>query len=180
MRAETETVRLIVEQDTNPINWREEGEPLGTMVCWHRRYKLGEVQPTVPPNEWRESLSEEDRPAVELPLYLYDHGGITMSTSSFSYPWNSGQVGFIYMTALEIRREFAGDEEQARKRLQQEVKDYDDYLTGNVWGYRIERKMPCGHWEETDSCWGFYGDPEKSMAGELPEDVAPLLAQLGG
>ena len=32
-----------------------------------------------------------------LPLYLYDHGGITMSTNPFSCPWDDGgQVGWIY------------------------------------------------------------------------------------
>jgi len=34
---------------------------------------------------------------VILPLYLYDHGGITMSTNPFSCPWDDGgQVGWIY------------------------------------------------------------------------------------
>ncbi len=33
---------------------------------------------------------------VILPLYLYDHGGITMSTGPFSCRWDSGQVGWIY------------------------------------------------------------------------------------
>ncbi len=33
---------------------------------------------------------------VILPLYLYDHGGITMRTNPFSCPWDSGQVGWIY------------------------------------------------------------------------------------
>lgn len=178
MKAETDTIRLRVEQDQDPINWREEGEPLGTMVCWHRRYKLGDVQPDVPPDVWRDAMPEDERPAVELPLYLYDHSGITMSTGSFSCSWDSGQVGFIYMTALEISREFAGSEILARMRLQQEVEDYDQYLRGEVYGYIIERKMPCGHWEETDSCWGFFGDPRESMKGSLPEDVEPLLAEL--
>jgi len=33
---------------------------------------------------------------IILPLYLYDHSGITMSTGPFSCPWDSGQVGWIY------------------------------------------------------------------------------------
>ncbi len=33
---------------------------------------------------------------VILPLYLYDHSGITMSTGAFSCRWDSGQVGWIY------------------------------------------------------------------------------------
>ena len=31
-----------------------------------------------------------------LPLYLYDHSGLSMNTSGFSCPWDSGQVGWIY------------------------------------------------------------------------------------
>ncbi len=33
---------------------------------------------------------------IILPLFLYDHSGITMSTGPFSCPWDSGQVGWIY------------------------------------------------------------------------------------
>jgi hypothetical protein len=51
-----------------------------------------------------EGLSEEtaweifNRFHYVLPLYLYDHGNITMSTGSFHDTWDSGRVGFIYMT----------------------------------------------------------------------------------
>ena len=38
-----------------------------------------------------------------LPLYLYDHSGLAMSTESFSgraphAEWDSGQVGWIYVS----------------------------------------------------------------------------------
>lgn len=39
-----------------------------------------------------------DEKVAMLPLFLYDHSGITMSTGPFHCPWDSGQVGFIYMT----------------------------------------------------------------------------------
>ena len=53
-------------------------------------------------------VSEKNEYAI-LPLYLYDHSGLAMSTGSFlgralHAEWDSGQVGFIYMdknTALE-------------------------------------------------------------------------------
>jgi hypothetical protein len=41
-------------------------------------------------------LTEQIQGLVILPLYLYDHGGITISCSPFSCPWDSGQVGWIY------------------------------------------------------------------------------------
>lgn len=42
--------------------------------------------------------------AVVLPLYLYDHGGITMNTGGFSDPWDSGQVGFIFVSKEKIKK----------------------------------------------------------------------------
>jgi hypothetical protein len=39
----------------------------------------------------------EDKVCIK-DLYLYDHSGITISTSPFSCGWDSGQVGFIYLT----------------------------------------------------------------------------------
>lgn len=53
-------------------------------------------------------VNEKNEYAI-LPLYLYDHSGLAMSTGSFlgralHADWDSGQVGFIYMdknTALE-------------------------------------------------------------------------------
>lgn len=45
--------------------------------------------------ELRDILDSLDKYVI-LPLFLYDHSGITMSTSVFSCPWDSGQVGWIY------------------------------------------------------------------------------------
>lgn len=41
---------------------------------------------------------------VILPLYLYDHSGITISTGPFSCPWDSGQVGWIYAPKDTFRK----------------------------------------------------------------------------
>ena len=34
---------------------------------------------------------------ITLPLYLMDHSGLAMQTTSFNDPWDSGQVGWIYV-----------------------------------------------------------------------------------
>ncbi len=44
---------------------------------------------------------------VILPLDLYDHSGITMNTTGFHCPWDSGQVGYIYVMPEDIRKEFS-------------------------------------------------------------------------
>jgi hypothetical protein len=131
-----------VEQDHDPLNPRKEWDNLGTMVCKHSRYNLGDTDEIVD--------SYED--CIILPLYLYDHSGITISTSPFSCPWDSGQVGIIW---VKKGTEGMSDEELTAA-LESEVETYDDYLTGNCWGYSIEDSSG----EILDSCWGYLGDEE--------------------
>lgn len=109
--------------------------------------------------------AERDDIAICLPLYLYDHSGITISHGKFSCPWDSGQVGWHYVTKAKLKEEFDGDEAKAMKRLECEIKTYDDYLQGNVWGYVIENEEG----DDVDSCWGFYGDEleETGMLGDV-------------
>lgn len=53
----------------------------------------------------------KDKVAI-LPLYLYDHSGLAMSTNDFGDRWDSGCVGFIYMDKDTAMKEIgmAGDE----------------------------------------------------------------------
>lgn len=93
---------------------------------------------------------------IMLPLYLYDHSGITMSTEPFSCQWDSGQVGFIYCAMERARKEWTGTDAEIRAKaeayLRGEVEIYDAYLTGQVVGYIAED--PRGI--EIGSCWGYY------------------------
>lgn len=99
---------------------------------------------------------------VSLNLYLYDHSGITMRTSPFCCPRDSGQVGLIYVTRDEILKEYDKKvltqrlRDRAQALLQSEVEEYDQYLTGDIWWYNIED----AEGNMVDSCGGFYGaDP---------------------
>lgn len=103
---------------------------------------------------------------IVLPLYLYDHSGITMRCSPFSCPWDSGYVGFIYVSMDQARKEWTGTDDEIREAATQyligEVETYDQYLTGDVWGYTIEQVTLDEDGDEidrewVDSCWGFYG-----------------------
>lgn len=101
---------------------------------------------------------------IVMPLFLYDHSGITISTSR-TCRWDSGQVGFMYVTKREAVKEWGNKyftkavEEKAIACMEAELKIYDDYLRGDVYGYRILDE----NGDEIDSLWGFYGyDHEKS------------------
>ena len=144
--------------DSNPRDW----DNLGVMACWHRRYDLGDEQPQCSPDEYMEDLPKG---TVILPLYLYDHSGITMSTSAFSCPWDSGQVGIIYATPDRIRECFIDrvSDDRVRESLVHEVETYDMHLTGEVYGYSVEKPVGCEacgnvEYEQVDACGGFFGD----------------------
>jgi hypothetical protein len=173
------TFKLI--QETSPDCPRE-NENLGTMACVHGRYNLGddnavnELSDIITSHSmYRDSFEEEYNLsnlldlykigekiglfALCLPLYLYDHSGIRMSTSAFSCSWDSGQVGFIYVTKEQARNKFnvkrIGKKlvERINNILLSEVEKYDQFLTGDVYGFEVldDNEDPI------DSCWGFYG-----------------------
>ena len=162
---------LEIVQDTDPMNPRKEWDNLGTMVCFHKRYDLGDKHDyrTEDYDGWdelKEGIETNEGEIVILPLYLYDHSGITISTSSFDCRWDSGQVGFIFVSKYKILKEYGKemDTETIEKYLEGEVETYDQYLTGDIYGYRISKVTECElgheHKEEVDSCWGFYGEEE--------------------
>ena len=118
------------------------------------------------PNDWTKAdayykhlIGRLDEVMEIMPLYLYDHSGITISTGPFSCGWDSGQVGIIYMTREQILTQFGGKlltkkkRHQAQELMRDEVDEYDQYLTGDVYGYVVTD--PNG--DEVDSCWGYFG-----------------------
>lgn len=143
----------------DPRSW----DNLGTMVCWHKKYNLGDRHDYQMPGEfmcWVKEIGLGD--IVMLPVYLYDHSGITISTAPFSCPWDSGQVGWIYVTKDRLRREFGLKRiskrifSKAEEILRAEVETYDQYLRGDIYGFTVyDTAHPS--WGP-ESCGGFFGD----------------------
>jgi len=170
---ETKTIgkyKIEVIQDDNASDPRGD-DNLGTMVCFHSRYNLGDKHDYNHKdyNSWEEmadAIIKNEKVGVILPLYLYDHSGITISTGRFSCPWDSGQIGFIFISKEKIRKEYSWKNltkkrlAKIEKYLKGEVETYDQFLTGDVYGFRI---TDTDTEEEVDSCWGFYGNHEYCM-----------------
>lgn len=103
-----------------------------------------------------------ERSFIMLPVYKYEHSGVMISTSPFSCPWDSGQVGFIYVSISDVNEEMGGDKELAKKQLETEIKAFSQYLEGDVYGFVVEEyDEESDEWDEVDSCWGFYGSDVK-------------------
>lgn len=134
----------------NPRNW----DNFGHMTCWHPRYSLGDEHSYTVEEFGVEILARTD--ILYLPLYLYDHSGITISSGKFASAWDSGQVGYTWISYDEIAQEYGNlspeTMERAKKLLEAEVKTYDDFLTGRAYGYAVLD----ANGEVLNSCWGFY------------------------
>jgi hypothetical protein len=162
----------------SPRNW----DNLGTMVCFHKRYDLGDkhnysFNDYSGWDEMEKAIIKRENVGVILPLYLLDHSGITISTTDFNDRWDSGRIGFIFISKDKMLKEYGGKictkqlKERVKEYLVSEVKTYDQYLRGEVYGFQIFDKYN----NEIDSCWGFYDKNECMKAAEecVPEQVLP-------
>ena len=173
-------------QDFDPEDPRE-WDNIGTMVCFHKRYTLGDKH-----NYKQEDFSSwsdlkdkiiSDNPSgvVFLPIYLLDHSCLVLSIEPFNDPWDSGQVGFIYVSNAKIAYEYGNDPlavERALNYLRGEIETYSQYLNGEVYGYIAK----CNAYPEVkDSCWGYFGydncmECAKESVDSMAETVAKDLA----
>jgi hypothetical protein len=162
--------------DENPTDPREDYN-LSKMVCFHKRYNLGDDHDFKSDDfdswdEMEKHITRMENPIVIKPLYLYDHGGITIKTSSFSCQWDSGQIGFVYIRKQDVRDNFSikrcGQNmvERCDVLLEGEVDTYDKYLRGEVYGYDVVRVTQCEfgheHEEGLERC-GDYLDEEQCI-----------------
>jgi hypothetical protein len=212
-----QTYRLTIERDENAESPRE-WDNIGTMVCAHRRYNLGDIRKEdgngvyaymaekagINTDEWEngkidneELLALIKEKAYVLPLYLYDHSGITISTKPFGDIWDSGQVGFIIATKndfdkaginsqhIEANKKWAAGrsfEQIAFDILDGEVETYDQYLIGDVFYFSLESLDEDGDVDiELDSCGSFYGDniKENGILDALPTDLRKMVEANG-
>lgn len=157
---------LKIFRDENPLNPRKDYSNLGKMICFHKKYDLGDN------HDWTVISLEKklkEKGIIALPLYLYNHSGVTIQTNPFSCSWDSGKVGYIFVTKEDIKREYGIKKiskkirEEVKRTLKSEVKTYDNYLTGEVYSYTLEEEDFCERCKQTqtdllDSCSGYYGE----------------------
>jgi hypothetical protein len=155
----------------SPREW----DNLGHIVCFHRRYDLGDKHDlTTDMFEGREEMEryliKKKKAIIIAPLFLYDHSVLRIKIGSFygllpqgHAEFDSGQIGFIYATEEDIRKEYGVKKitkklkERVRELLENEVKIYDNYIRGYVFAFIVEKDG-----EVIDSCGGYFGDIEKS------------------
>ncbi len=153
--------KIEIFQDENPENPIQNWDMLGKYICWHKRYDLGNCTDFENPEEVKVYAKKHN--ALLYPLYMYEHSGIGLSLTNDRYPyncpWDAGQLGYIMVernAALALLpnntvKEAEKLEEKVLEILNGEVETYNQYLSGDVYGYVVSKEG-----EHIDSCWGIY------------------------
>jgi len=138
-----------IESDIDRLDPRVEWYNVGTMYCRRdNRYALGDRDAEDPFefDDWSidSNRHRRDDIVVVLPLYLHDHGNISMAVNAFEIDWNPDQYGWIYVTRDKVLSEYGwkritkARREKLIKRLVCEVETYSQYLSGEVYCFLIK------------------------------------------
>jgi len=118
---------------------------------------------------WVTRKGFEQRPSAEMlndwmkdyyffPVYAYIHSGVALSLGNNAYPFtcpfDTSMCGGILIKKDDTDFD---TEEKRLKAAQATIQEWNDVLSGNVYGYQIMRND-----EEIDTCWGFIGYYETS------------------
>lgn len=161
-------------EDNDPRNWVNNGLFL---ACNHRRYELGDHprRDSIPEysdahRAFEHFAQRRQIPAFArwariylgsttvLPVYLYDHSALSVRAGRpftddiDSGGWDSGLLGFIF-DLPRLREETGTPVDLIPEALVDEVKTYNQFLTGDVWGFEIFDAND----DLVDSCYGFFG-----------------------
>ena len=174
--------RILIKPDEfadSPDDWSDDSLFL---VYGHRSFSVNR-EGFDPENIY--SNPEEYSDFYIFPVEAYIHSGVRLSlfNGTKTCIFDSSISGYV----IADKNEFT--EDAAVKIAESLIEDWNNYLSGNVYGYivekpetiysiskekfdrllfendlaNLEQEFHVEHtWEEIDSCWGFYGDPEKS------------------
>lgn len=148
--------------------------------------------------ECLQRVDPDEEHIFRLPLFLMDHGNVSIKTSPFSCSWDSGNVGMAFISKDDMVKEgcFGATNEtpyeellsNAHTMIKAEVAEYDSFISGDAYSFKIEelntdRMLDHEHpadfddepfmWEEVDACHGFLGDDafDHMLPNIDPEDA---------
>ena len=162
--------------DTEPVSPKE-FDLLGTIYSNRSNYNLmgHNLDELFYENDEGDEMLDPDY--VFLPIYSYEHGGISLSTKrdgQYFDTFDSGIFGLIATPKWKVKREYGelSNEtvKQCKDALSREIELWNDYLQGNIFAYNVKNSEG----EIIESCYGFYGGAEVAM--QEAENVADFIA----
>ena len=169
---------LEIEEDEIPDSPRD-WDNLGTIYYKHGSYNLGDVEIKGCPYEFFKKNLETK--GVILPLYIYEHSGLTISTEPFGCYWDSSQLGWIFVSFEDIKKEYGVKKitknllMKVLKLLEGEVEVFRQYLEGEIYQYSVYKLEMCSCCKSVekdiyDSCSGIYIADGNTILKQLQED----------
>lgn len=160
-------VSVKIVQDEDASNPQEEHDKGLFLVASHRDFYVPEPGEKRCRETFNEYVRDYERTHWIFPIEAYIHSGVRLAMShTGNFPdrqWDVSQVGAIFAAKSEWRLS-----KSARKAAEGYMEAWNQYLSGDVWGYIIGEETP---FEE--SCWGFYGlDYCEQEAKSIAEYVA--------
>ena len=145
------------EIDESPNDWGNEDVFL---VGFHRQFTVEREGFEIDICRELAEVEEKSEEAKEIAkkyhffgLEAYIHSGVALALSNegnfVDRQWDVSQLGLVFVDKAETK-----SRAKAKKIAQGLIETWNDYLSGNVYGYMVK--------EAEASCWGFYGDYETS------------------
>lgn len=125
--------------------------------------------------EMAEHLRTEEGALHIAPVFMYEHSGRSLSLGAFGDRWDSGQLGLMWTTKEKLAETVGEDatDEQIMKAYEAELEEYNRWIEGDCWWYRLVSPPPgfdpeaagmsidYDKWTEEDTCGGFLGYDDK-------------------
>ena len=188
--------KVHVRRESDPLNPRTEWSNAWKWYSNHRRYSFDKENgkylsvddvfdgETEEGESLRDAILRQNPEFLDVrPIYLLDHSGIAVSLGPFNDPWDSGIGIYAAITREQAEADWPdlkGDDGKLKERayecLESEVEVFRKYLDGEVYGFVVED----GSGKETDSCWGYYEDPDEVVNETHVSVEEATVRSLGG
>lgn len=135
-------LQVLVDYDESPMNPLEDEDVVHVVCLNHRRYALGHEQVDGDAMEELRQRLLGGEMAAYRPVYMYDHSGVALSTEPFGCRWDSGLIGWAYITK-EVAAETGHNYETVEgkralnRSIESVVKEYGHYASGDTWYIRV-------------------------------------------
>lgn len=142
----------------SPREWCSDSK----FYTWHHRYRSPDN------HNLEDPMYVLPIDCIGIKVWMYDHSGHCYAAADknpFHCPWDSGQVGWIFISRADARKRLGMSRLHLhhisiiRDQLISEVKLFSEYVNGEVYGFTLYD--PEGN--ELDSCGGFYGSDRDYM-----------------
>jgi hypothetical protein len=152
----TETYKgktIRIEQDEDARSPQEDGDDALCLIGDHRQFYVGPPGTTRNGKGRNFDVQEEIESRKEthhvFMLEAYIHSGVVLALArEGNFPdrqWDVSLLGAVFVSKTEWP-----DAQKAREAALSLVSVWNQYLSGDVWGFTIE--------DSDESCWGFYGE----------------------